>query len=47
MVEVLQACFYNPTNQVELNLPTYLGQLHFKYVAVLNPGIIVSNLFGG
>jgi len=31
----------------ELDLPTYLGQLHFEYVAVLNPRIIVSNLFGG
>lgn len=32
---------------MKLNLPTYLGQLHFKYVAVLDPGVVVSNLFGG
>lgn len=43
----LQICFYDPTQQTEENVPTYLGQLHFKYVAVLNPGVVVSNFFGG
>lgn len=47
MAEDILAYFYKPSKQTKLNLPTYLGQLHFKYVTILNPGIIVSNLFGG